>query len=80
MNYRNLFTLCGVIFISTSLLADNPGEDEMVVAEPEVVEAEADTVEQVEAEEVVPADEVAETEDGAVVLEKVVVTGSKIKK
>jgi outer membrane receptor protein involved in Fe transport len=80
MNYRNLFTLFGVIFISTSLLADNPGEDEMVVAEPEVVEAEADTVEQVEAEEVVPADEATETEDGAVVLEKVVVTGSKIKK
>ena len=80
MNFRNLFTLFGVIFISTSLLADNPGEDETVVAEPEVVEAEADTVEQVEAEEVVPADEVTETEDGAVVLEKVVVTGSKIKK
>ena len=53
MNFRNLFTLFGVIFISTSLLADNPGEDETVVAEPEVVEAEADTVEQVEAEEVV---------------------------
>ena len=70
------------MFISISLLADNPGEN-IVVAEPEVEET--DTSEQVEAqevtpsaEEVVPVDEA--TEEGAVVLEKVVVTGSKIKK
>ena len=83
MNYKNTFVLfVGLMFISISLLADNPGEN-IVVAEPEVEET--DTSEQVEAqevtpsaEEVVPVDEA--TEEGAVVLEKVVVTGSKIKK
>jgi len=82
MNFRKLFTLSlfSVIFISSSLLADNPGEDSVDINEPEAVEAEQETVEQVEAEEVVPADEVTESEEGAVVLEKVVVTGSKIKK
>lgn len=83
MNNKNTFVLfVGLMFISISLLADNPGEN-IVVAEPEVEET--DTSEQVEAqevtppaEEVVPVDEA--TEEGAVVLEKVVVTGSKIKK
>ena len=83
MNYKNTFVLfVGLMFISISLLADNPGEN-IVVAEPAVEET--DTSEQVEAqevtspaEEVVPVDEA--TEEGAVVLEKVVVTGSKIKK
>ena len=78
MNYKNLFTFLTIGLISTFLLADNPGEDP-VVEEAEVVESSETSVEQVIAEEAVP-EEITENEDGAVVLEKVVVTGSKIKK
>jgi iron complex outermembrane receptor protein len=78
MNYKNLFTFLTIGLISTFLLADNPGEDP-VVAEAEVVESSETSVEQVIAEEAV-SEEITENEDGAVVLEKVVVTGSKIKK
>ena len=78
MNYKNLFTFLTIGLISTFLLADNPGEDP-VVEEAEVVESSETSVEQVIAEEAV-SEEITENEDGAVVLEKVVVTGSKIKK
>ena len=78
MNYRNLFTFLSVGLLSTFLLADNPGE-EPVVEEAEVVEASESSVEQV-VEEETSSEEISENEDGAVVLEKVVVTGSKIKK
>lgn len=79
MNYKNLFMLFSVGLVSTFLLADNPGQD--VVTEDAVVEKVDESVEQVVNEEdVASSDEVVEGEDGAVVLEKVVVTGSKIKK
>ena len=71
MNYKNLFTFLTIGLISTFLLADNPGEDP-VVEEAEVVESSETSVEQVIAEEAVP-EEITENEDGAVVLEKVVV-------
>lgn len=77
MNYKNLFTFLSVGLLSTFLLADNPGE-EPVVEEAEVVETSESSVEQVVEEET--SSEMTENEDGAVVLEKVVVTGSKIKK
>ena len=71
--------LFSVGLVSTFLLADNPGQD--VVTEDAVVEKVDESVEQVVNEEdVASSDEVVEGEDGAVVLEKVVVTGSKIKK
>ena len=78
MNYKNLFTFLTIGLISTFLLADNPVEDP-VVEEAEVVESSETSVEKVIAEEAV-SEEITENEDGAVVLEKVVVTGSKIKK
>lgn len=78
MNYKNLFTFLTIGLISTFLLADNPGEN-LVVEEVEVVESSETSVEKVIAEDAV-SEEITENEDGAVVLEKVVVTGSKIKK
>jgi outer membrane receptor protein involved in Fe transport len=81
MNYKNLFTFLSVGLLTTFLLADNPGE-EPVVEEAEVVETSESSVEQV-VEQVVEEETssgMTENEDGAVVLEKVVVTGSKIKK
>ena len=79
MNYKNLFMLFTVGLVSTFLLADNPGDE--VVSEDAVVETVDESVEEVVSEEdVASSDEAVESEDGAVVLEKVVVTGSKIKK
>jgi outer membrane receptor for ferric coprogen and ferric-rhodotorulic acid len=80
MNYKNLFMLFSVGILSTLLLADNPGDD-AVNDEPVAVETAEESVEQVVAEEETsPAGNATENEEGAVVLEKVVVTGSKIKK
>ena len=79
MNYKNLFMLFTVGLVSTFLLADNPGDE--VVTEDAVVEKVDESVEEVVNEEdVSSSDEAVEGKDGAVVLEKVVVTGSKIKK
>ncbi len=78
MYYKNLFTFLSVGLLSTFLLADNPGE-EPVVEEAEVVETSESSVEQV-VEEETSSEEITENEECAVVLEKVVVTGSKIKK
>ena len=78
MNYRNLFTFLSVGLLSTFLLADNPEKDP-AIEEAEVVEASESSVEQV-VEEETSSEEIIENEEGAVVLEKVVVTGSKIKK
>ena len=76
MKIRNLYILTLGIF-TFSVSADNPGD----VASVEVASQE-DSVEQVVADEAVSSesDSTVESEDGAVVLEKVVVTGSKIKK
>lgn len=76
MKIRNLYILTLGIF-TFSVSADNPGD----VASEEVASQE-DSVEQVVADEAVSSesDSTVESEDGAVVLEKVVVTGSKIKK
>ena len=76
MKIRNLYILTLGIF-TFSVSADNPGD----VASEEVA-AQEEPVEQVVADEAVSADSdsTVEGEDGAVVLEKVVVTGSKIKK
>ena len=76
MKIRNLYILTLGIF-TFSVSADNPGD----VASEEVT-AQEEPVEQVVADEAVSADSdsTVEGEDGAVVLEKVVVTGSKIKK
>ena len=69
MNYKNLFMLFTVGLISTFLVVDVQAQDA----------SEEDSVEAVVSEETVETEE-AESEDDAVVLEKVVVTGSKIKK
>ena len=73
-NYYALFFL--TVFISTSIYSDNPGEE---VSDDPVVE----TTEEV-AEESVVSEETAETtsdtDDEVVSLEKVVVTGSRIKR
>ena len=89
MNYKNLFTFLSVGLLSTFLLADNPGEDVVVVDNPnEDIVENASSQDETAVEEVVVPDDVAsdnagtssENEEGAVVLEKVVVTGSRIKK
>jgi len=77
----NLYSLVLFTILFTSVgYADNPGEDESVA--PEVVETSTDTA----TEEVVAEEEVAEStpasdaDDEVVSLEKVVVTGSRIKR
>ena len=78
MNYKNLFMLFTVGLVSTFLLADNHQED--VVTEDAVVETVDESIEQVvNDEDVTSSDEAVESDD-PVVLEKVVVTGSRIKK
>ena len=76
MKIKNLYTLLALGIFSISISADNPGE----IVEETAPQDEA--VEEVVTDESVPTDTdpVVENEDGAVVLEKVVVTGSKIKK
>ena len=79
MNYKNLFTFLIVGLLSTFLLADNPGED---VVE-EAVSPDETSVEEVAAADDVSSDSAGTSsanEEGAVVLDKVVVTGSRIKK
>ena len=76
MKIKNLYTLLALGIFSISMSADNPGE----IVEETAPQEEA--VEEVVTDESVSTDTdpVVENEDGAVVLEKVVVTGSKIKK
>ena len=76
MKIKNLYTLLALGIFSISISADNPGE----IVEETAPQEEA--VEEVVTDESVSTDTdpVVENEDGAVVLEKVVVTGSKIKK
>mgnify|MGYP001285972147 FL=1 len=77
MKIKNLYIFLTLIIFTYSAYADNPGE----VASEEVATQE-EAVEQVVSEETssTETDTAVENEDGAVVLEKVVVTGSKIKK
>ena len=77
MKIKNLYIFLTLIIFTFSAYADNPGE---VVSEEVATQEEA--VEQVVSEEIssTETDTAVENEDGAVVLEKVVVTGSKIKK
>ena len=77
MKIKNLYIFLTLIIFTFSAYADNPGE----VASEEVATQE-EAVEQVVSEETssTETDTAVENEDGAVVLEKVVVTGSKIKK
>ena len=73
-NYYALFFLTA--FISTSVYSDNPGEE--VVEDPVVETTEESAEESVVSEETV--DTTTETDDEVVSLEKVVVTGSRIKR
>ena len=76
---RNLFLLSLFTF-SFAVIADNPG-DEVVSEEPEVVAEETVESTPVETESDSSGDEApAESEDGVVTLEKVTVTGSRIKR
>ncbi|MDB3996869.1 TonB-dependent receptor [Gammaproteobacteria bacterium] len=82
MKTKNLYLFLALGIFTFSVNADNPGED--VVAE-EAVQQEEAVVEEATATVADDASSdgaqsVGENEDGAVVLEKVVVTGSKIKK
>ena len=76
MKTKNLYLFLALGIFTFSVYADNPGEDfvEEAVQEESVVE-EATVVEDASTGSVA-----TENEDGTVVLEKVVVTGSKIKK
>jgi outer membrane receptor protein involved in Fe transport len=75
MNIKNLFLLFGLVLITNTIYADNPGEiaDDSEEAS-EVVE---ETVQEEVAEDSAP---VSSSDDEVVELEKVVVTGSRIKK
>ena len=75
---RNLFLL-SLFTISFVVVADNPG-DEVVSEEPEVVTEETVESTPVATESDSSGDAPAESEDGVVTLEKVTVTGSRIKR
>jgi len=77
MKIKNLYIFLTLIIFTFSAYADNPGE-----VSSEEVATQEEAVEQVVSEEIssTETDTAVENEDGAVVLEKVVVTGSKIKK
>ena len=82
MKLKNLFLILNITFLSGFLLADNPGDDAIETAE--AVEA-VESVEETVQEEVVSNDSDSSSESGTaddevVSLEKVVVTGSRIKK
>ena len=73
-NYYALFFLTA--FITTSVYSDNPGEE--VVEDPVVETTEESAEESVVSEETVET--TTETDDEVVSLEKVVVTGSRLKR
>ena len=80
MKLKNLFLILNVTFLAGFLLADNPGDE--VVETAEAVEAVEETVqEEVASDESTDSSSGSESADDEVVaLEKVVVTGSRIKK
>ena len=79
MKTKNLYLFLALGIFTFSVNADNPGEDvvEEAVQQEEAVVEEAAIADDASSDS---AGSVTENEDGAVVLEKVVVTGSKIKK
>ena len=82
MNNLYKFLTLAIFVASTNLYADNPGDvDENVVTEEEVTAPAESTTEEVVESEVVSTSDTSETADDEVVtLEKVVVTGSRIKR
>lgn len=81
MKTKNLYLFFALGIFTFSVYADNPGEDVVEEAVQEESVVEEATVEEASVVEDASTGSVAtENEDGAVVLEKVVVTGSKIKK
>lgn len=77
MNYKNYLMLFNVVLLTSFLAADNPGEEPVVVNQ-EVQSVQTD--EDVVSEETLPSSEPSENEEGVIELEKVVVTGSRIKR
>ena len=82
MNNLYKFLTLAIFVASTNLYADNPGDvDENVVTDEEVTAPAESTTEEVVESEVVSTSDTSETADDEVVtLEKVVVTGSRIKR
>jgi outer membrane receptor protein involved in Fe transport len=87
MKIKNLFLFFGLLFITGVIYADNPGEVVEETAEtPEVVEESTETSEvveetvQEETSEESPPVSTSGADDEVVELEKVIVTGSRIKK
>ena len=87
MKIKNLFLFFGLLFITGVIYADNPGEVVEETAEtPEVVEENTETSEvveetvQEETSEESPPVSTSGADDEVVELEKVIVTGSRIKK
>ena len=75
MKIKNLFLLFGLVFITNVIYADNPGE--VVEESAETSEVVEETVQEEASEDSAP---VSTSDDEVVELEKVVVTGSRIKK